>query len=80
MCLHTTEAAATARLRPLTNKAPNAWRLQARRRNGTAIRMSLLYPSYEASERSCHLGRTTRLPTPRNRCLLSVASEGQRNT
>ena len=34
--------------------------------------MSLLYPSYEASERSRHLGRTTRLPTPRNRCLLSI--------
>ena len=45
-----TEAAATVRIRPPTNKAPNAWRLQARRPDRTIIRTSLAYPTCEAAD------------------------------
>ena len=41
------EAAATVRILPPT--PPDTWRLEARRRSGTVIRTSLLYPSYEAA-------------------------------
>ena len=54
------EAATTVRIRPPTAKAPTAWKLQARRPDGTVIRTSLPYPTREAADRALdYLGTLT---------------------